>query len=102
MRLALAHLSRFAERESPKSGTDLRAGLRAVGKICDFPPFRIEREEMEHGICGGLSRYSVSGLGRIMSRIIVFISAQAAMNWRSVRRVDPKLSNSLVVMPSSM
>ena len=46
--------------------------------------------------------HSVSGLGRITSRTIAFISATAAMNWRSVRRVDPKLSNSAGVRPISL
>ena len=38
--------------------------------------------------------YSVSGLGRMMSRIMPFISAQEAMKPRKVLRVAPKLSNS--------
>jgi len=46
--------------------------------------------------------YSVSGLGSITSRTIPFISATDAIKPRSVRRVEPKVSNSSGVRPSSM
>ncbi len=49
-----------------------------------------------------LPAYSVSGLGRMMSRMMEFISTTAEMNWRRVRRVDPKVSNSAGVRPFSV
>src|SRR3984957_16504124 len=49
-----------------------------------------------------ISNVQLSGLGIITSRTIAFRSAQAAMNWRSVRCVAPNESNSSSVKPPSV